>query len=345
MRHTLYLYLSCLVLLLGSCKLGRPLATTQAETALTRMQALNLSVSTVQQQYYASLPSASGLELYQDSLFVVGDDSPYLYVLDTNYQERHRYTITDTASFRNGRMPAATKLDLESGARFTFGRDEMLLLLGSGSTDARNRAFLVNLSEGMAVQELDMTQFYGFLRQVLQQEGGSALNIEGLAMDEAYVYLLQRALGGGNNLLFRMERNDFVNFLLLQGSIPAVAVYHFQLPELQQYQAGFSGAYTINGKLFFTASVESAPHATVDGEVLGSYVGLIHLSALPYALDRNRPLQVPAAPLRDKQDTIYKGKAEALIVHELAQGQYKVVVVSDDDLGHSDLLELRLTVE
>ncbi|ARS37876.1 hypothetical protein CA264_14250 [Pontibacter actiniarum] len=305
---------------------------------------MNLTATTRAKRLFEEIPSASGVAHVQNAFYVVGDDSPFLYQLNEEYQLVQRHALFDSSGVVNGRIPKAAKPDLESMTHFSYGRDELLLLLGSGASEARNKAYLVNLTDDMAVQELDLSRFYTFVKRVLRIENEGVLNIEGLAMDDVYTYLLQRPAGAGSNILIRMDTDDFKQFVLSKGDIPAAAVYYFKLPVLGQSPAGFSGAYTLDDKLFFTASVEDTPNAIDDGEVLGSFIGVIDLNALPYATDELNPLEVPATKLQNPDGSAYIGKAESLVVNRLEEGQYRVVVLSDDDAGHSELLEVQLGV-
>ncbi|WP_237587093.1 DUF6929 family protein [Pontibacter russatus] len=331
-------------LALTACKTEQP-AASNAATAEVRMKEIQLEATVQQKLTYEHLPSASGIELVDSAYYVVGDDSPYLYELDAQYKLAQRHVLFDTADFATGRIPKPLKPDLEAMAHFTYGRDQMLLLIGSGSSDRRNRAFVVNVTDGMQVRELDFTRLYMFLKRVLRMKTDSELNLEGFAMDETDTYIMQRALGTAAGVLFRFPTRGFKDFVMGEGDIPAAAVYHFALPELGGYMAGFSGAYAFGGKLFFTASVENTPNAIEDGEVLGSLVGLIELNALPYAADATNPLRVPAVQLMNPDGSVYTGKAESLVVAAGEGGAYKLVVVSDDDQGGSELLEIQLEVK
>lgn len=342
LKQTLFFTLA--VLALSSCKSDPP-SVSRIVNAEARMKNIQLAATVQQSRLYQQLPSASGIEYVGNNYYVVGDDAPYLYQLDEQFNLTKRHVLFDTSDFAAGRIPKALKPDLESIASFRYGRDEMLLMLGSGASEARNRAFLVNITDGMKVKELDFSRFYTFLKKVLRIAAEGELNLEGLAIDNTYTYLMQRALGTGANVLIRMDTNDLKSFVMNNGEIPAAAVYHFVLPSMGGYAAGFSGAFALDDRLFFTASVESAPNAIEDGEVLGSIVGVIDLNALPYATDPSNPLQVPTVQLKNTDGTDYKGKAESLVVKGRTGDTYDVVVVSDDDLGGSELLEVQLEVE
>ncbi|MDX5436276.1 MAG: hypothetical protein LPK03_03740 [Pontibacter sp.] len=343
MRH-LYLLLFALFLL-PACRSDKPATSVTSSSAVDQMQTLELKAETKRILFFQSIPSASGLVRVQDAFYIVGDDSPFLFQLNDSFALAQQHPIFDITGVVDGRIPKAVKPDLEAMTHFSYGRDELLLLLGSGASAARNKGYLVNLTDRMKVQELNMSRFYTFLKKVLRLESEGMLNLEGLAMDNVYTYLLQRPLGTGANVLLRFDTSAFKDFVLGYGGVPAVAVYHFELPQLGQRRASFSGAYSFQGKLFFTASVEDTPNAIDDGEVLGSFIGLIDLRTLPYATDAVNPLSVPAVGLRKPDGSLYTGKAESLVVMEGEEEAYRVIIVSDDDKGHSELLEVQLEVK
>jgi hypothetical protein len=342
----LFLLLTSLIAV-ASCKPGKS-GGSKPDLAISAkpLKTIKLSASTQHNIVYKNIPSASGIEYALGSYYVLGDDSPYLYQLNEQYELVRKYALMYTASFKNSRIPKSIKPDLESIAHFKYGRDEMFLLLGSGSTSARNKGYLVNASNAYKVQEVDLTKFYEFLKGILKIEKEGVLNIEGLAIDKTYTYLLQRPLGSSSNVLFRFDTDAFKDFLLRQQAIPAAALYHFDLPAIGNNTAGFSGAFTLGDKLFFTASVEDTPNAIDDGEVLGSFVGVIDLRALPYASNQANPLKIATVQLKNTDGSIYKGKAESLVVTEVEPNKkYKVVVVVDDDKGSSELIEVELKMD
>ncbi len=347
MRYKYLLLLITSLLVVTACKSSKSGKSGSDMSAANLTSAMvKLSATTKQKVIYNNIPSASGIEYVSGAYYVLGDDSPYLYQLNENYELVQKYPLMDTTSLKSGRIPKLVKPDLESIAHFKYGRDELLLLLGSGSTSARNKGYLVNASNAHKVQEVDLTKFYEFLKGILKIEKEGELNIEGLAIDKTYTYLLQRPLGSNTNVLFRFDTDAFKDFLLRQQAIPAAALYHFDLPAIGNNIAGFSGAFALGDKLFFTASVEDTPNAIDDGEVLGSFIGVIDLNTLPYASNPIKPLKLSTVQIKNTDGSIYKGKAESLVVSEIEPDtKYKVVVVVDDDKGSSELLELELTVE
>ncbi|MBX0334135.1 hypothetical protein K3G39_12900 [Pontibacter sp. HSC-14F20] len=304
--------------------------------------------------HYDNLPSASGLEMLGDHYYVVGDDSPYLYRLDKNFGLESQEAIFDTTGFGNGRIAKDKKADLEGMTLLQHQGKPYLLMIGSGSAPARRKAYLYNICgddicrEGAGVhgaKTVDLDELYRQLEQKTDTLGGSSLNIEGVAAGHGKLYLLQRAIGTGQNVLISYHLSEFIPYLLGEktaASLPHPELSYFRLPDLNNLQAGFSGAYVYDDKLFFTASLEDTNDAYGDGEVLGSYIGYIPFSWV----GKQNMLQVPATLILQADGNPYTGKAESLVVQKReGKGRYKLVVVSDDDKGGSELLEVVLSEE
>ncbi len=323
--------------------------------------------------FYDTIPSASGLEAAGDFYYVIGDDSPFLYKLDSRFQLIDRLALTDTVGFSTGRVAKADKLDLEGMASFERQGRQYLLLLGSGSSERRNSAFLVELPEPpgselrLTLHQLDAV--YARIQQDNVLVGEGQLNIEGVAVGNGRLFLLQRGVGLGSNVLLSYELEAFYNYLLaspaarsadsrpapaagnLTGTatasgeavaVPVPRQYRFSLPVLGELQAGFSGAFVYDDKLFFTASIEDTQDAINDGDVLGSYIGYMPLNALSEAAEDALP--APATLITFPDNGTYTGKVESLVVLGGSEGAggYRVVAVSDDDKGNSELLEIVL---
>ena len=87
-------------------------------------------------------PSASGIEYYNDRIYLIGDDARQLHILDSNLH------IHDSILLYPGndkRLSKDTKPDLESIAKVRIGGKNQLLIIGSGSlAPYRNAAWLIN---------------------------------------------------------------------------------------------------------------------------------------------------------------------------------------------------------
>ncbi|WP_116545109.1 DUF6929 family protein [Pontibacter virosus] len=312
-----------------------------------------MKATITQTLHYDNVPSASGLELLGDHYYVVGDDSPYLYRLDKNFRLESQEAIFDTTGFGSGRIAKDEKVDLEGLTLLQHQGKPYLLMMGSGSAPARRKAYLYNIcgddicregAGGHGAKTVDLDQLYQQLEQEADTLGGSLLNIEGVAAGHGKLYLLQRAIGTGQNVLISYRLSEFIPFLLgeTDAQLPQPELSYFRLPGLKDLQAGFSGAYVYDDKLFFTASLENTSDAYADGEVLGSYIGYI-----PFTwVGKQDTLQIPTTPILQADGNPYTGKAESLVVQKReGKGRYKLVVVSDDDQGGSELFEVMLSME
>ena len=208
------------------------------------------------------LPSASGVEVVGDTVYIIGDDSPFLYCFDARaLTPNGRITLFETVHFSSGRLPKNLKPDLEClTAVPTPDGGTALLVCGSGSTAARESGFWVVLpalaGTGATVYPLSLSTLYAALRRALP--AGVVLNLEAAASTATELLLFQRTVGSAaGNLLFRLPLAPTLDFIQHRSTrLPTIQTQFYQLPAIAQKPAGFSGATTHNGKLFVTASVE-----------------------------------------------------------------------------------------
>ncbi|GAA3970532.1 DUF6929 family protein [Hymenobacter antarcticus] len=275
------------------------------------------------------LPSASGIEILGGTAYVIGDDSPYLYQLDAaTLAPIGRLPLFDASGFATGRIPKPEKPDLECLVALTWpdGRPG-LLLLGSGSLPTRARGWFVPTEGPQVPEAVDLTALYEALRAQLPT--GVALNLEAAATTATELLLFQRTVGRADAaLLFGLPLAETLAFLTnpAGASPPTAQQLVFELPLIDGCPAGFSGASFVDGRLFVSASVEDTADAVLDGDVLGSFVGVVNVAAHTATFAR----------LAWADGRAYYGKVEGLAVRrQLADGQFEVVLVTDDDAGGS----------
>lgn len=291
-----------------------------------------------------NLPSASGVEIVGDTVYIIGDDSPYLYRFTaSDLRPGQHLTLFETAHFSSGRIAKAIKPDLECLTTLTTATGETgLLVCGSGATTARENGFWVPFSasqgEAATVYPLTLSGLYAQLRKLLP--AGVTLNLEAAAATTTELLLFQRTVGStAGNLVFRMPLAATYDYLQHRTTqAPAVKAQGFQLPTIKGKPAGFSGACTFEDKLFVTASVEDTADAVLDGEVLGSFVGLLDLDQ-----PANRPMVLAHLKLPDGKP--YQGKVESVAVRrQLSSGRYELLLVTDDDQGGSTAVLVEVAV-
>ncbi|WP_133273636.1 DUF6929 family protein [Hymenobacter radiodurans] len=290
------------------------------------------------------LPSASGVEVVGDTAYIIGDDSPFLYCFDARaLKPNGRITLFETVHFSSGRLPKNLKPDLEClTAVPAAGGDTALLVCGSGATAEREKGFWVTLPKqagaGAAVYPLSLSTLYTALRKALPKS--VVLNLEAAAATTTELLLFQRTVGSGaGNLLFRLPLQQALDFIQHRSSqLPSIQTQFYQLPSIAKIPAGFSGATTHKGKLFVTASVEDTSDPVADGEVLGSFVGMLDL-----AQRSDRPLQTRFTQLIIPNGQPYRGKVESITVRrEIAPQRYELLLVTDDDAGGSTAVLVEL---
>jgi hypothetical protein len=287
------------------------------------------------------LPSASGVEIIGATAYIVSDDAPFLYVLDAaTLAPVSQVQLFESTEFGTGRIPKATKPDLESMAAVASpGGAAGLLLCGSGALPNRETGYFVGVPAATAtpeaaaprfVQRLDLSSLYARLREHLPP--GATLNLEATATTKAELLLLQRPVSGGPALLFILPLAPTLAYLFEpHGPAPTpTRVLSFKLPTLGGYVAGFSGATYTSGRLLITASVEATHDAVADGAVLGSFVGILNLAA---------PTAATFARLTWADGRAYLGKVEGLAVRRhLSSTHLELLLVTDDDKGGSTAL-------
>ena len=281
------------------------------------------------------LPSASGVEIIGGTAYVVSDDAPYLYLLDAaTLAPTGQVQLFETTDFGTGRIPKNNKPDLESMAAIAGpGGAAGLLLCGSGARPNREVGYFVGLPAAASgvpriVQRLDLAALYARLRA--QLPAGTTLNIEAAATSATELLLLQRPVGGGPAVLFALPLEALTHLFEPRwaAAVP-VRMLTFELPALNGYAAGFSGATLVDNQLLVSASVEAAADAVADGAVLGSFVGVVNLASQTATFTR----------LAWADGRPYLGKVEGLAVRRtLGPGWLELLLVTDDDHGGSTAL-------
>ncbi|TGE29559.1 DUF6929 family protein [Hymenobacter metallicola] len=298
--------------------------------------------ATILRQYdLPKLPSASGIELVGDTAYIIGDDSPFLYSCSAqSLAPNAPLALFETAHFSSGRIPKDRKPDLECLTAITTGSETALLACGSGATAAREQGFWVDLPKGpgsATVQPVSLSRLYAALRQALPR--GITLNLEAAAATATELLLFQRTVGAeAGNIVFRLPLAAALECIRHQREVPPVQQQLFRLPSIAGKPAGFSGACTFDNNVFITASVEDTQDAIADGEVLGSFVGLL---PAPQPGAKAPLLQLAHLALPDGKP--YRGKVESIVVRRaLGGGRYEALLVTDDDAGGSTAVLIEL---
>ncbi|MBD1422552.1 DUF6929 family protein [Sphingobacterium chuzhouense] len=210
--------------------------------------------------------AASGLQYHQDQLYIVSDNSPYLYHYHVQ-EERMDKVLLD--SLQQTEMVAKKdKKDFE--ALCDVG--DALVIVGSGSKPQRQEAFIYD-KRNSHVRRVSLDSIYQRMQEIGKVDKQN-FNIEGLTYDNGTWYFLNRGNGEKKqNVIFTVAGDS--DFILRPETLSA---NHIELSDIQNYTTGFSDGVIVDGRLFFIATAEDSASTYHDGENKGSYISYINLS-------------------------------------------------------------------
>jgi len=291
------------------------------------------------EKHLTDLPSASGVEVINGNIYVIGDDSPYLYQLNNDFSIIDKMLITGNDSISGRRVPKAIKSDFESMASFSDGNDILLVVLSSGSKEVtRDTIHIISTLSNKVLLSKNIRPLFDVIRIKADFLESDEINMEAMAINETNVFIMQRG-NNNKNIIVSFDRNSFMNYLYSDDTqIPEMNIYWFTLPTLENTISGFSGACFLpdNTALLFTASLEATSNAYDDGEILGSYLGIINLTNIENDKIKTELLSIDNKPI--------KTKLEGLSVKAMNNNNATVIAVSDNDDGTSWIFEFELNI-
>lgn len=270
-----------------------------------------------------AVSSASGIAMFNGSLYVIGDDVPWVYQLNEALKVQSKIFFGNYSLGPDSVIPKPEKPDLEALAT----TENTLLAFGSGSLSPQ-RDILVRLTDKNQPETYSLQSFYDRLRSLYNFE--AELNIEGAAIYEDQLFLLNRE----NNHILRYSLPDFMAHIKGDKSFPEPENYRIILPEINGIKAGLSGTDIISGtsKIIFTASVEDTPNPIDDGEILGSFVGIIDTREIK---DRYHPAYAKVM----ENNKLLPIKVESVSVLNHTPDKTEIVLVTDSDGGNSEIIK------
>lgn len=284
----------------------------------------------IDQKELEKISGASGIVKLSNHFYVVGDNSPYLFKLNTEFKIVSKYLISDIqVDSDNLRMAKKDKHDFET---LEMVSENEMISFGSGSRSPERDEFIRVVIDGeVTVKKYKLTAFYNAIKG-LDILKGSELNIEAAAYMNETLYIFNRR----KNIIFSVNYKDFLNYIENNSSIPEIKYVEFKLPAINEIEAGFSGATALGkSKILVTSSVENTDNAYDDGEILGSFIGVISLEgngikdAINWTVinNENKPLKIESIAI-DKEN---------------GQRGIDVVLVTDSDGGESSILRGNLS--
>jgi hypothetical protein len=274
------------------------------------------------------IPSASGIAKYGTHYFVVGDDSPYLFEIDANFQIVRKIRLFSEEELIGKRIPKAKKPDFEA---LEIIDNKELIIFGSGSKSPQRNLFIRIHLDSMEIKKTNISLLYEKLKSLPEMEHVE-LNIEATSYKDGFLHLFNRS----NNLLFVFNYADFIDFVENKGAWSEPKTFRFSLPKINNFESKFSGATVLTNAPFilFTSSVEDTNNAYDDGEILGSFVGIIDLATMQFD-------GLSFFPVPQKENPL---KVESITISQENGGlnHARIILVTDSDGGISELLDCEL---
>ena len=251
--------------------------------------------------------SASGLLYHNDLLYIISDNSTYLYEYNIPNEKLNKIPLVD---YPQENIPKKDKPDFES---ISF-LENKLYILGSGSTESRNKVVRYKLTSKKH-SEKDFRIIFQDIKTQLEIKD-EELNIEGLIQQNNIMYLFQRGNGinSKNGIIYSNEdiENRVFKF------VP------FDLPKIKNVSSTFTDAILIDEAIYFLASAENTTSTYDDGEVLGSIIGTIDLKTMK---------------LTNSIQISNQHKFEGLTLYKKTATQIELLLCEDND---SEVLETNI---
>ena len=106
-----------------------------------------MNIDIIEKIVIKNLPSASGIEVIDKIIYIIGDDSHYLYCLNFNFQITNKIELFKSDDLSIGRIPKKIKPDLECMTKFKLDGKQHLLICGSGSNNKREKDYFRQLKK------------------------------------------------------------------------------------------------------------------------------------------------------------------------------------------------------
>ncbi|MDO4228913.1 MAG: hypothetical protein Q4C98_03800 [Capnocytophaga sp.] len=277
-------------------------------------------------QTITDFPSGSGIAYANGKLYAIGDDTPFLYVINADFQIERKILLYEEneENFKGNRIKKKKKLDFETLEMIS---DKELVIFGSGSKSPQRDVFVrVILEDTPIIEKYSISAFYDVIKNSDWLKN-SELNIEATAFIDGFLYLFNRA----NNVIIKANYQDFLESLRTN-KLPNLMFVRAKLPVIEGVEAGFSGVTHLKGlELIFTASVEATNDAYNDGEIIGSLIGVLDMTNF------EQPKIKEFANIPNTEQSL---KVESVTVTSISEKDYKLVLITDDDQGNTKLIKI-----
>lgn len=261
--------------------------------------------------------SASGLVYNHNNLYLISDNSNYLYEYQIDSTHLNKIALVENASEN---IEKKLKPDFEAIAH----NASYYFLFGSGSTENRNKMIQLDAQTHKLVKNFDLSMLYLAMQSFAQMEADD-FNVEGAIYKDDEWFLFNRGNGKNKkNVIFTVSGEDLEeNFRIIANE--------YKLPKTKGVRSSFTDAIAIDNKIYFLATAENTESTYLDGEVLGSWIGRIDTTTMK--IDFTKKIS----------DT---HKFEGLTLYKKNTNQIEFLLCEDNDteLLESSIYSLKLEV-
>jgi hypothetical protein len=282
-------------------------------------------------------PSGSSVNFYKNKLYLIGDDATHILVLDREYRRVEEIALFN---FDGKRISKEEKIDLETSTLLTLNSIDYLLVVGSSSRKKRKRLLLVPLersaSKALPIEAVKIKIFV----ERLEQTEIAEVNIEGSCIIGAQLILSSR--GNRSNPASFLIRTD-TTFWEHQADA-MIAIASIQLPSNAPAMTVSELNYDKSkDMLLLTFSMEATDNAYEDGAIGESYLGWIN--DITGKLGQDTIHVQGLIKLSDVHDSFKGEKIEGICIEDHDDEEMIAHLISDNDLGESQLFKLKLTLK
>ena len=273
-------------------------------------------------------PSASAVICYGDKLFVMGDDSRQVMILDEDLKKVDSIKIFEG----QGRVPQDKKADIESAIRLR----RKILLIGSASSQVRQKSYLIKTGRA-GRDKMKILDNRTWLSQ--SDSAAGPINIEGAFVFKGKLIAANRAMKGDNaNMLFVTPLKPF-----LRGRSAKTTLYQISLPDSVNTLAGISDLFYRKEEdvLLITLSSEDSNNPLEDGAIGKSYLGWISRFSASF---KGGALRLDGMVDLTSLSSAFEGqKIEGVCAKHDGNDSLILHFVSDNDDGVSRIFSVRMT--
>jgi len=293
--------------------------------------------------------AGSGLNWVAGKLAVLQDDALFIGLVDPVSGAVTSIALPpDAAGHRlyHGKQGKARKPDFECSVVYRDAGEDVLVAFGSGSTTSRERVAVVRSAGAWTERQHNVSTvpapaFYTGLRED-EAFSGSELNIEGsVLVGGTRLVLFQRGNGAPRGELAPVNSTCEISWLALWGYLNAAGradpprpqvIVNYDLGSIGKVKLTFTDATSTPapGVILYVAGAEDSPNTYLDGEVVGTGLGVISGDSVQWG------------HLFDEQGECLKEKVEGIAVQPTFPDRAYICIDPDDASRPTELCEIEL---